>query len=311
MARRLFPTLLAAALAVPSAAAAADTTVAADPNARQVTALDGTIVWVSDTADDRQVLMQSTAAGVARVAGAPAVRSYRTIDLGHDRDGELVLTYQRCDTRHCVSYRDDLGGHRSIFRGMAIRNCSLSTAPSLWGRRAAYGLACHKGRTADPKRSGLYVRTGAGTPRHLPRPRDVAKFGITDVSSVDLGAKRVAAIFADIYSYAVSETIAGKAIRSFLAGASEGESDAHVPGLALTPSGALWALAEASHTGDPNETLIYRLAGGCHAYENLMSEPDVEGYRATDLAVDRGTLYLVVPGTGIVSHPFTPARPCD
>ncbi|MDQ3850458.1 MAG: hypothetical protein M3296_07585, partial [Actinomycetota bacterium] len=81
---------LVAALAAPGAAA--DTAVAPDPAARQLTALDGTLVWVSGPPNS-QVLMQRTAAGIAPVPGAPPARFYRSIDLGRDRSGALVLTY--------------------------------------------------------------------------------------------------------------------------------------------------------------------------------------------------------------------------
>ncbi len=39
--------------------------------------------------------------------------------------------------------------------------------------------------------------------------------------------------------------------------------------------------------------------------ERLISAPDAESFLATDVAVDGATLYLLVPGTGIVTHTFT------
>src|SRR5205814_5029682 len=90
-----------------------------------------------------------------------------------------------------------------------------------------------------------------------------------------------------------------------LAAASEGESDEHTRGLALGPAATLWALVDAEHTGDPNQAIIHRLAGGCQEWESLDNPPGPDqesGFRAIDVAVDGPTTYLLVPGTGIVSH---------
>lgn len=294
-------------------AAFADTPVAADPRAQEVTALDGTVVWVSGSFGS-QVLMQKTAAGIARVPGAPRATAYRSIDLGRDARGGLVLTYMRCETAsRCVVRRDDLRGHRSSVPGLALANCSLSTAPALWRTSAAYGLQCRRGNRFDARRSGLYVKTAGRVPRRLPLPADAVRFGADYVKAVDLRGTRVAAVAADIYEYAFSQTVTGGDRRSFLAAASEGESDAHARAVSLGAGGALWTLATAEHTGDPNRAIIYRQAGSCLEYETLDNPPGPDeqtGFRATGLAVDGETLYLVVPGTGIVTHEFEPQRPC-
>ena len=86
-------TLVSAAFIAPAANAA--TTVVADPAAQDVTALDGTVVWVSGDIG-AQTLMQHDAAGDRPVMGAPRAQSYRSIDLGRDRNNRLVLTYARC-----------------------------------------------------------------------------------------------------------------------------------------------------------------------------------------------------------------------
>ena len=96
-----------AVLAAP-AGAHADTTVASDPAAQDVDALDGTVVWVSGRFGSQR-LMQKTDAGVAPVAGAPVATAYRSIDLGRDAQGGVVLTYLRCRTASsCVARQDDL-----------------------------------------------------------------------------------------------------------------------------------------------------------------------------------------------------------
>jgi hypothetical protein len=288
-------TLITLALLLLPAAASADTTVNADPLADQVTALDGKVVWVTGTSGHQ------TLAGAAT---GPMAKAYRTIDLGRGASGRTVLTYLRCRTfSHCTAYRDDLNGHVKAFKGLAPHGCALSTAPSLWRAHRAYGLSCRRAG-----RSGLYVDG-----RHLKLPKDARKFGVDEITSVDLRGTRVAAVAEDIYGYALSETISGKQKRSYFVSASEGDSDEHTLGLALAPGNVLWSLVDALHAGDPNEAVIYKGRGACLQYESLANPPgpdDESGYRATDLAVDGTTLYLVVPGTGIVTHAFTPAHAC-
>jgi hypothetical protein len=306
-ARQLLTTALMLTALAPAGASAADTTVVADPAAQEATALDGTIVWVSGKSG-HEVLMAHTASGDARVKGAPEAKAYRTIDLGRGANGKLVLTYLRCRTfSHCTAFRNDLAGHRKVFKGLAPRGCALSTAPAVWGKRLAYGLGCRKA-----KRSGLNVDG-----RRLPLPKDAVKFGVDEITSVDLRGKRVAAVAADIYEYAFSQTVASKQRHAYFVAASEGDSDEHARGLALGTGGTLWALTDAEHAGDPNQAVIYKAhppsTGSCLQHETLETPagPDQESsFRATDLAVDGSTLYLVVPGTGIVTHDFTPLGPC-
>ena len=111
---------------------------------------------------------------------------------------------------------------------------------------------------------------------------------------------------ADVYEYSFSQTTAGRDLRSAFVVASEGDSDGHVRGVALGRANVHWTLTNSSHVGDPNEATIFRQAGDCLQRERLVSAPNAEGFRATYLAVDETTMYLVVPGTGIVTHAFTP-----
>jgi hypothetical protein len=307
MHRFLLTSVLAAtALALPVTAAAADTVVASDPAAQQLTALDGTIVWVSGTFG-HQKLMQRTPDGViAAVKGTREARSYRSIDLGHDSDSALRLTYLRCDTNtSCKALWNDLDGRRATFRTLTLPRCAVSTAPSWWRTRVAYGLDC-TGSAANRKRTGLYVKNGSRPPKRLPLPKDAVKFGINRIESVDLRATRVAAIAADIYEYAFSESVNGTGMSSFLAAASEGDSDEHARGLALGSGGTLWALTDAEHQNDPKEAILFRLVDDCLRLERMNTPPDGD-FAATDLAVDGTALYLLVPGAGIVTHEFAPA----
>jgi hypothetical protein len=295
--------LCLAALAAP-ASAAADDLVAADPAAGSVTALNGRVVWVSGPYGAER-LMRTTATGFERVPGAPTAKSYSSIDLGLDPRGHTVLTYLRCRRAgRCTAIRDDLRGHRASIRGLAPRGCALSTAPSMWRARVAYGLGCRHGG------SGLYVKRGSSV-RRLPLPHDAVKFGSTAIAWVDLRGTRVGAATEDIYSYAFVDTVNGTRKGSWLAAASEGESDEHVVGLSVGSLGDLWALTDSVHTGDPNEAVIGHMIGTCFDYEALPNaSASDDGYRAVGLAVDGPALYLAAPGTGIVRHAFTPSRRC-
>jgi hypothetical protein len=322
MHRSLLTSLIAASAVALSAVAAAtasaadtllvpapDVLVVPDPAAQQITALDGTIVWVSG-AFGHQTLMQRTPDGtVAAVKGARAARWYRSIDLGRDSDGGLLLTYLRCDaTTSCQALWNDLDGRRATFRRLAPRNCAVSTAPSQWRTRIAYGLDCG-GPAANRKLTGLYVKNGSRSPTRLPRPKDAVKFGVSQIESVDLRGTRVAAVAADIYEYSFSESVAGTDMRSFFAAASEGDSDENARGLAIQSASTHWTLTDAEHAGDPAEAIIVRQAGACSMRERLVSPPSPDAsapFEAIDLAVDGATLYLVKPGTGIVTHTFAP-----
>ena len=139
------------------------------------------------------------------------------------------------------------------------------------------------------------------------------KYGANEITSVDLRGTRVAAGAADIYEYAFSERVTGSDRYSILAAASEGDSDEHVRGIAAGTGIRTWSLTDSEHVGDPNQAIIRRQIGSCLETESLANAPgpdEESGYRATGLAVDEDDLYLVVPGTGIVRHPFTPEQAC-
>lgn len=297
--------LVAALLAVPATASAADTLVAPDPTAQQITALDGTLVWVSGRFGN-QTLMQRTPDGaISAVKGAPASRNYRSIDLGRSRSNTPVLTYLRCDSgQACKPISDNLAGRRATFSRLTRPGCAVNAGPSQWRNRVAYGLFC-TGSTTNRRRTGLYVKSDNRAPVRLGRPRDAVRFGIRTIESVDLRGTRVAAVAADIYEYSFTQTTSGRSLRSFLAASSEGDSDARARGLVIESHAAWWTLTNSSHASDPNETTIQRRIGPCAQIERLISAPEAE-FVATDLAVDHGTLYLLVPGAGIITHTVPP-----
>lgn len=310
-------TLIAlAALAViataPSAAGAADVVVAQGASASQLTALDGTVVWI---AGDR--LMQRWRGGaIAPVEDSPAGH-YRSIDLGRDGSGRLVLTFVRCSglgDATCTAYSDDLHGHRASFRRLAAPNCAHTAAPSRWRARVAYGLRCRRADGSfDAARSGLFTRVGTGAPRRLRLPDGGADSFA--VRWIDLRGRNVgAALDAGGASFAVSQTVTGAARRVLdIASRCDGGCDGADPedlatedrvhGFALGAGRVMWALV-----GLP--TRISRIgASGCAA-EPLPIGRGAGGGPIEAMAVDGRTTYLAVPGTGIVAHRFTPAAAC-
>ena len=311
----LTPFLVAACLALPAASASAQgIVVAADPAAQQLTALDGTIVWVSAAFGSQRLVQRAPDGTISAVEGAPPSRSYRSLDLGRDSDGKLLLTYLRCDAgRACKSLWNDLDGRRATFRNLEPPRCKISTAVSRWRTRLAYGLFC-SGSQANQRRTGLYVKNGPRRALRLALPKDAARFGVRFVESVDLRGGRVAAVAADIYEYSFSQTVGGWGMRSFLAAASEGESEASARGLAIQSASTHWTLTVSEHTGDPNEAILLRQRGDCVQRERLISPAGApqQAFEAIDVAADGATLYLVRPGIGIVTHAFTPdpALPC-
>lgn len=321
MLKRTLIIVLASALALvaaPSAARAADTLVVPGADASRMTALDGTIVWVSGRFPNQLLLQRNPDGTVAPVKGAPKA-TYFSLDLGRDSRGALVLTYARCaGTKACRVISDDLAGRRAAFKRLAPSRCRLTTAPSRWGTRVAYGLSCtrrSKGRSVvDHRRTGLFVRNGTSRARRLALPPDALKFGIDRVNWVDLRGTNVAASVSDIYAYAFTQTISGANLRADLVATSEGDSDANIRGLALGSGGVLWTLVDAAHGGDPNIAIISRILGvGCTEAETLVNPPgptEGDGYLAEAMAVDGATLYLSVPRLGIVAHDFAPPRSC-
>lgn len=319
MLKRTFTSVLALAAlaAAPAAAQAADVVVVPGAEAQRMTALDGTLVWTGGKFPNQTLMQRSPDGTVAPVMGAPTM-TYRSIDLGHDGKGRLVLTYLRCTgTKDCKAISDNLAGTRVSYKRLVPKRCALTSAPSRWRDRVAYGLSCDKPsgkpHVHDRSRSGLFVRKGAGAAKRLRLPKDAVKFGVDNVSFVDLRGTAVGAAALDIFSYAFAQTVNGSSLRSTFTAASEGESDEHVVGLALGSGGLLWTLVDATHTGDPNEARLSRLTGGtCADSERIVSPPnEFDHYRAEAMAVDGTTIYLFVPGTGIVTHDFAPTFVCS
>lgn len=321
MTKPLLATIVALATltAAPAAAEAADTIIVPDVQAHQMTALKDNVVWVNS---DRMLMRRDSEGRVMRVPGAP-VANYRSTDLGLTGSGRLVLTYLRCGSNgRCQAYSDNLAGRRSRYRRLAPRRCKVSTAPSRWRQRVAYGLDCDKlaGRAGvhDARRSGLFVRKGSGAAKRLrlpPRPTWSAA-SIERLNWVDLRGTTVGAVGGDdVVMTAFSQTVNRSRLRSQFVAGSEGLTVEWVRGMALGSGQALWTLAHSIHEGDPNVTKINRLgADGCASTEPITSTPgpgpEYGPFAAGAMAVDGRTMYLYLPGTGIVTHDFDPTRSC-
>lgn len=315
----LLAMLLAATLVAPAGASAR--TVVADPDARQVTALGGTLVWVSGDGPGQKLMRRSPDGVIAPVPGSGDAAYYRSPDLGRDAAGRLVLTYARCAVTpgRCSYVRDDLEGTRSKLRGLAPRRCHASSTPSIWGRRIAYGLSCTRRedgqRVSDRARSGLYVKTGSRPAKRLSTPRNARRAGALAVDDVDLRARRVAALYTDIYGFAVIQSTSGADRHSTRAAVTEGDGDQRVAGVMVgTGDARLWYLTRSSYAGDPPQSIIGRRKRDCSDYQVLTGASGPLGdsdHPYVDLAADAGTLYAVDPGEGIVTHAYQPQFDCS
>lgn len=313
----LIASITVAALAAgPSVAnAASDTARINDVGPQFMTALDGKVVKITGAGPNHTLTLRQPDGTLGPVPGAPS-RPYRSVDLGHDASGNLVLTYIRCDDGvHCKAYVDDLAGNRRSFQSLTPTRCELSSAPSRWGSRTAYGLLCDKPtgppNVFDASRSGLFVRTGSGTPKRLRAPAGTTRW----VNRVDLRGTIVGAVAPSNESRAFTQTVDATQLRSMKITDNQGETDDwQTMGMALGSGARLWTLVvESQEEGDDVTQRISRLGpGSCEveafpvAVDPITREPAIP-FGA--LAVDANTLY-VDTSNGIATRAFTPAAAC-
>jgi hypothetical protein len=319
---------LAALAVVPGSGGAAHTRVAGGAVAQRMTALDGVVVWVSGSGSQSTLMQRAADGTVTPVRGAPAA-SYRSIDLGHDARGDLVLTYLSCaPAKRCDAWSDDLLGHRARFKHLAATRCKLTTAPARWRDRVAYGQICTRKHpvasetTHAARRSGLFVRRGGGAAQRLRLPYPaVHVYGYAvDVRWVDLRGDNVGAVIVNPDSYvfytAYTQRVDGTHLRASDTGYGGEDSpgpSVSVKGLSLGAGGLLWTLdASSPFAGAPGAAIVRKglaCAGGrssCAHGDACTQAEDTSMGAAQAMAVDGDRIYLYVPGTGIVAHAFVP-----
>lgn len=309
----LISLLTLATLAAAPAPVLADTVIAPGVKTDELAALDGTVVWISGESPNLTLMRRSPDGVIAPVKAAPT-GAYASMDLGRSSAGRLVLTYQRCGraSTACRHYSDDLAGHHVAFKRLAPKGCKEGR-PARWGSRTAYELTC-SGRGS--RRSGLFVRTGGGAPTRLSLPKGVSRNNPYDV---DLRGARVSARASinapsggDEQDVLFSQTVNARSLRSLDVITSEGLSTSVVERPQLGAGGALWTLVKTEFDADPPKATLERLsADGCPSEETLPASPVGDDFGADKMAVDGDTIYLYVPGTGIVSHEFAPDVPCS
>lgn len=297
---------VAMSAAVSVTAAAADTVVVRDEGARAIAALDGTVVWISDSGVGHSTLWQRSPSGaISRVKGTPEVYAYLSIDLGHDERGKLVLTYLRCSFAgfaQCKSLRDDLHGHRASVGGLAVKSCVPKTGAAMWGRNAVYGLQCD-GTPEEIKRSGVYIKTKGHAPRRVKIAREIKAGNVQHIHSVDIRGTRIA-VELDSKPRAFSQALDGSRLRAFVASP---DGSGILNGLSLD-RGAQWVLSRSgdAYSDSPSRYFVVSYVDGCRRMEEL---PPPGLYAPEDIAVDASRLYFAVPYVGIVRHTFAPAPP--
>lgn len=291
--------------------------------APRMTALDGSMVWINGGSSFTTLMRTDPTGQVSPVKGAP-VGPYRSIDLGRDVNGDLVLTYLLCAGGHCRAYADDLNGHRTLFKRLVPKRCELTAAPSMWRDRVAYGLDCSRLRGApgvhDRPRSGLFTRKGTGPAKRLTMPVSARRYGIAHVRRVDLRGTTIGAgvqpyalqgrYFGEYVTYAQSTS--GKLLRSRYVFDPSDEGDSQgltLDGLALGAGSRLWTLNGTVPGISPYEATIVRSGLSCADLEILVN-PSPTSTAPYAMAVDGATIYLYVPGVGIVTHAFAPAAAC-
>ncbi len=304
-------TLTAIAATTPAAAGASDVALQPDVGAQFLTALDGTVVQVAGSAPNYKLMRRTGAGAFAPVPGAPEAL-YRSVDLGHDGAGRLVLTYIRCsDERNCKAYSDDLSGHRVTYKHLAPKRCTLTTAPARWRSRVAYALTCMKahGRSGiyDASRSGLFIRTGKGAAKRLRAPQ-----GRHYIDRVDLRGSTVAAVAPGNQSYAFTQTVGAAHLRSMRITDNQGETDDYsILSMALGAGAQVWTLVvDSEEEGSAVTEVIGRLGPSGCAREGMAVTVDPNTYVMTipagAIAVDGYKPYLAT-SAGVIAHVFAPS----
>jgi hypothetical protein len=177
------------ALALPAASAGAADPIAVNQSARQVSALDGNLVFERKQ-HGKWLCMRSVGGKVSVAHGVPAPGCQGRMAL--DSKGRVVLQFFRERVRHgkvlsVRRYLYDVKRDRvRRVTGLPAGMCEFDPW-AIWGRRTVYGVNC-----SSTKRNGLWLKDGKKTQRILASSQGVealALRGGTLAGQLDLGAQ--------------------------------------------------------------------------------------------------------------------------
>jgi hypothetical protein len=177
------------ALALPAASARAADPIVVNQSARQVSALNGMLVFERKP-EGKWLCMRSVGGKVSVAHGVPAPGCGGHMAL--DSKGRVVLPFARYTIKHhfvqsARRYLYDVKSDRvRPLTGLPSGMCPLDPFV-IWGKRIAYGVSC-----ASKSRNGLWVKDGKTTRRILAsaqRVEALALRGATLAGQLDLGAQ--------------------------------------------------------------------------------------------------------------------------
>lgn len=316
-----------AAFALLAAAGAQARVLAQLPEAVDIDALGGWVVWSAP--EQQHFVLRAWHAGVVTelpVAGRP--RSF-DFDLGTDRRGRVVATYSRCthygsgvepwgplDDRGCAIRVLDLASGRERAAGEPRARGLSHRTPAMWRGRIAYGeYRPYRGEDVDVTQIRLWspVSGRVLTKHHgfLPSCTDcLVHEHLGWTQDMDLGDRLLAFNWAamgngsDKPSFELrAEDSAGRSRGLARGGAGEGYGvgplDAAIDGRRLWFGYVLY---------DPprEQRWLYRYTAGARKARRGHLDKHI-----VDLAVDRGTFYaLTRPNGSDAADPCSSQRPC-
>jgi hypothetical protein len=171
--RRLLVATTLLGCALPIASARAADPVVVNQSARQVSALNGMLVYERKP-HGKWLCMRSVGGHVSTAHGVPAPGCGGT--MGIDSKGRVVLPFARYRTKHGVI----VSARRYLYDVKSDRVRSMTGLPSgmcpvdafeIWGKRIAYTVGC-----ASKKRNGLWVKDGNKTQRIVASSERIVSF---------------------------------------------------------------------------------------------------------------------------------------
>jgi hypothetical protein len=187
--RRLLVLTLLIGCAMPIASARAADPVVVNQSARQVSALNGMLVFERKP-QGKWLCMRSVGGHVSIAHGVPAPGCAGRMAL--DNKGRVVLPF----VRYRIKHRTIVSARRYLYDVKSDRVRPMTGLPSgmcptdgfaIWGKRIAYTVSC-----ASKNRNGLWVKDGNKTQRIVASPQRVLTFvlrGSTLAGELNLAAQ--------------------------------------------------------------------------------------------------------------------------